>query len=107
MKKLVCTVTAAVLAFALVGAPSPAQATSYEESLENCSYPKLFDLMVMRPLSLSAVALGTALWVPLAGLTTLTSPGDLDDVTGMLIGTPAGFTFNRPLGACTGSQFFR
>jgi hypothetical protein len=107
MKKLVCTVTAAALAFALIGAPNPAQATSYEDSLENCSYPKLFDLIVMRPLSLSMLGLGMALWVPLAPLTTMVSPGDLDDVTGTLIGEPTNFTFNRPLGACQGAQFFR
>lgn len=107
MQKLVCTVVATALALFLVGGPNPAHANNYEESLENCSYPKLFDLTVMRPLSLAVTAAGAAAWVPLGVWTLLTSPTDYDDVTKELVLDPASFTFQRSLGACKGSQFFR
>ena len=43
------------LAFA---APHAAQAVTYEDSFADCSYPKTFDLMIMRPLSIGTVGFG-------------------------------------------------
>jgi hypothetical protein len=105
MKKLIVTAAAGALLVALAGAPNAARAEAYEDSLDNCAYPKLFDLMVMRPLSFSALAVGTALWVPMAPWTLLTSKSDMDTVTSKLVTEPARFTFGRPLGECVISGF--
>lgn len=92
-----------VLMFGLaLGAPLAAQAVTYEDSFADCSYPKTFDLMIMRPLSIGTIALGTVLFVPLAPIAFITVPDEIGTVYNNLIGAPARFTFNRPLGACTG-----
>jgi hypothetical protein len=101
MRKLALNALAAAVALSLAGAPAPARAASYEDSLQDCNYPALFDLGVMRPLSLTALLLGTALWVPLAPWTLITSGSDIDLVTDRLMLEPARFTFGRPLGECT------
>lgn len=92
-----------VIGFALVGllgAPLPAAAVAYEDSFSNCNYPKTFDLMVMRPISLSTLALGTALFVPFGTLALLTVPEDVGSVYNTMIAAPAAFTFDRRLGEC-------
>jgi len=100
MRKLAgCLVVSLTLA---LGAPLAAQAVTYEDSFADCSYPKTFDLMVMRPISLGTIAFGTVLFVPLAPLALITVPEEIGTVYNNLIGAPARFTFNRPLGACTG-----
>ncbi len=104
MKKLACSVTAAALFLALIGAPRPAPAATYEDALESCGYPAMFDLVVMRTLSLSALVLGTGLWFGLVPWVVLTAPRDLDLVTDTLIATPAAFTFGRRVGACGRAQ---
>jgi hypothetical protein len=101
MRKLALHALATAVALSLAGAPAPARGVSYEDSLQDCNYPVLFDLAVMRPLSLTALVLGTALWVPLAPWTLLTSASDIDLVTDRLIMAPARFTFGRDLGECT------
>ncbi|MEE8557074.1 MAG: hypothetical protein V3T14_04230 [Myxococcota bacterium] len=100
MKKLACSVTAAALFLALVGAPRSAPAADYEDGLEACAYPVMFDVVVMRTLSLGAVVLGAGLWFSLAPWVILTAPMDLDLVTSRLVGRPLAFTFGRPIGAC-------
>ena len=100
MKKLACSLTAAALFLALIGAPHSAPAAAYEDGLESCGYPAMFDLVVMRTLSLGALALGTGLWFGLAPWVLLTAPMDLDVVTDALVTTPLTFTFGRPVGSC-------
>lgn len=84
----------------LLGAPLPAAAVAYEDSFSNCDYPKTFDLMVMRPITFSTLVLGTALFVPFGTMALLTVPEDVGAVYNNLVGKPAAFTFNRPLGEC-------
>jgi hypothetical protein len=105
MKKLIVTAAAGALLIALAGAPNAARAEAFEDSMDDCAYPKLFDLMVMRPLSFTALAVGSVLWVPLAPWTAATSRSDMDTVTTKLVTEPARFTFGRPLGACVISGF--
>ncbi len=89
-----------LLLAAVLALPVQVQATSYEDDLEDCSYPMMFDLVVMRPISLGTLALGTVLLVPLAPWTAVTSPGHVGDVADRLVRRPARFTFGRPLGEC-------
>ncbi len=97
-------VTAALLVSLTV--PSLAHATSYEDSLQDCAYPLILDIAVMRPMAMIALGLGFALFSVVAPWTILVAPGELDEVANALIGRPTVFIFNRPLGACgTGQKY--
>ncbi len=88
---------------ALLGAlPGSALAVGYEDSLDDCNYPKTFDLLVMRPLSFTSLIIGSVLMVPMAPLAWATVPHDFHDVSDNLIGKPYRFTFRRRLGECEG-----
>jgi hypothetical protein len=86
--------------------PGEASATSYEDAMTDCSYPKLFDLLFMRPLGTVALGVGALLWVPAAPVTLLCSPSDLPYVTGALVGEPLSFTVGRRLGECNAQTGF-
>lgn len=104
MRKPLLTVFAALVAISLSIGPGTARAGSgHEDSLEDCEYPKMFDLIVMRPLSFASFAVGTGLWAGLVPWTILVARSDLDEVTYRLMGKPAAFTFTRPLGECVGT----
>ena len=92
---------AGILAISLA-LPLPAGAVTYEDSFSECNYPKTFDLMVMRPISLATVGLGWMFFVPLAPLALITVPDEIGTVYRNLIGAPTSFTFHRKLGECTG-----
>lgn len=101
MKSFGSRLAACMVVVALL-APMSVGAVTYEDSFEQCNYPKGFDLLVMRPISLGTTALGALLFLPLAPLAFLTVPDEVDTVYDGLIGAPARFTFNRKLGECTG-----
>ena len=86
--------------------PQEARATSYEDAMTDCSYPKLFDLLFMRPLGFVALGTGALLWLPAAPVTVLCSPSDLGYVTDSLVGAPMRFTVGRRLGECNASSGF-
>ena len=88
---------------ALLGLPSGALAVSYEDSLDDCSYPKLFDMLVMRPLGFVALAIGAVVWVPTAPVALVLVPRDMDEVMHGLVMSPLNFTFDRRLGECLGT----
>jgi hypothetical protein len=94
-----------VAALALVvwlAAPAVTSAgTSFEDSHAECSYPKMFDLMIMRPVGLVGLALGTALFVPYGPLAAVTSPDGFAAPWRTFVAEPFSFTFGRPLGQCT------
>ena len=62
MRRILCN---AVLGLALVallaGSPTAALAVGYEDSLDDCNYPPVFDLTVMRPLSFATMVVGAVL----------------------------------------------
>ncbi len=95
-----------LLGMALVGflgmLPSGAAAVGYEDSLDDCAYPKTFDVAVMRPLSFMTMLAGTALYIPIAPIAFLTVPDEDHQVRDNLIYAPARFTFSRKLGECNG-----
>jgi len=82
--------------------PQAAQAVTYEDSFDQCNYPKTFDLFVMRPISMATIALGSLFFIPAAPMALLTVPEEVDTVYENLIGAPVRFTFGRALGECTG-----
>ena len=82
--------------------PSAASAVGFEDSLDDCAYPPVFDLVVMRPLSGITLIGGTVLYVPLFPFALATVTEDLDVVAESLILNPARFTFKRRLGECRG-----
>jgi len=101
MKRFGACLAAWMLVLALC-VPGAAHAVTYEDSFDQCNYPKGFDLMIMRPISLGTVALGALFFIPLAPLAFITVPTEIGTVYDGLIGAPARFTFNRGLGECTG-----
>jgi len=101
MKRIRATAAAFLFGLALLVSNS-AHAVTYEDSFDQCNYPKGFDLLVMRPLSLGTTAIGAILFLPLAPLAFMTVPDEIDSVYDGMIGAPARFTFSRALGECTG-----
>jgi hypothetical protein len=93
---------AGILTISLV-LPLPAAAVTYEDSFSECNYPKIFDLVVMRPISFGTTLLGFALFAfPAGPLAFATAHDEVGDVWRSMVGTPARFTFKRDLGECTG-----
>ena len=90
------------LVAALGLAPGRADAVGYEDSLDDCAYPKTFDVMIMRPASFMTMIIGSVLYVPVGAIAAVTVPGEGAEVRDSLIYAPARFTFKRPLGECSG-----
>ena len=103
MRKLIRGTFVALALIAVVGLiPAHAQATGYEDSLDDCAYPQLFDAVVMRPLSFSTMIIGA---VGLAAFTlSIIGPAmvntDYPQVAHIMVVPAAKFTFARPLGQC-------
>jgi len=101
-KRVSSVAAAAVLAIGLA-LPLPASAITYEDSFADCSYPKTFDLLVMRPVSLGAMAIGFMFFAfPVGPMAFATVHDEIGDVWHNMVGAPTRFTFDRPLGECTG-----
>lgn len=63
------------------------------------SVPVVFDVVVLRPLGLAMMALGTVFYAaPVLPLTLITRPTDVGKPFRLLVITPAKFTFVDPLG---------
>ncbi len=102
MRRFARTLTASLALVAVLGfSPGAAQA-GLDNSFETCDYPKTFDLIVLRPLSLIALAIGTGLYFGVAPLAYVTVKKDFRSVTESLVYKPARFAFKRRLGECAG-----
>ena len=101
MRKLIRS-TFVVLAFAAVVGlvPASAGAVGYEDSLDDCAYPKLFDAMVLRPLSLATMVVGATGLVALAPIWLPVVNKDTPEFAYMMVVPAAKFAFARPLGQC-------
>ncbi|MCP4003269.1 MAG: hypothetical protein GY725_03650 [bacterium] len=87
----------------LLGMAGPASAVGYEDSLDDCAYPKVFDVAVMRPLSFVTMVAGAVVLVfPVGPIAGVTAPQQFGEVAEALVVSPARFTFKRPLGECSG-----
>ena len=91
------TTLALVAALAL---PSQVTAVTFEDSFENCSYPKMTDLVLVRPLGIAGALLGTGLFVPMGVIGMLTVPGELGTIWNSMVAKPWAFVVDRPLGEC-------
>jgi hypothetical protein len=103
MRKLIhSTFAALALAAAILSLPTTAGAVGYEDSLDDCRYPEAFDVLVMRPLSFTALLIGSAVYVASAPIWVTTVPRQAGTLANTLMGEPARFTFSRGLGECSG-----
>ncbi len=85
---------------AALALPLQATAVTYEDSFENCSYPKMTDLMLVRPVGMASALLGTGLFVPLGLLGLLTVPGEIGTIWNAMVAEPWAFVVDSPLGHC-------
>jgi len=103
MRKLIRGTFVVLALAAVVGMlPANARATGYEDSLDDCAYPKVFDATVMRFISLNVMIVGA---VGLGAFTaTIIGPAminrDYPEFASMMVVPAAKFTFARPLGQC-------
>ena len=86
---------------ATVALPFQASAVTFEDSFENCSYPKLADLLIIRPIGISSAIVSTGFFgLVAAPLALLTVPTELPTVARKLVAEPWGFVLGRKLGEC-------
>jgi len=93
-------VAACVMAGLVLSAAHPAMADRVAEvGDEPTAVPMIFDALVMRPIGLMTVALGTLVYVfPVAPIMAITRPADIAKPLGPLVGVPVRFTFKDPIG---------
>ncbi len=95
-----------LVALALVAAlglvPGQAGAVGYEDSLDDCAYPKAFDALVMRPISFSMMVVGAVSLVPITASIIVPAAlnRDYPQFASMMVVPAAKFTFARPMGQC-------
>ena len=92
---------AAVLtALLLVSSAAPAQSNDeHTDPARESTSPPAFDLLVLRPFGLIALAVGTGVFLaPVLPVTLLTRPTDLDMPFGKLVLNPIRYVFVDPLG---------
>jgi len=103
MPRIARTLVASLALAAFLGmTPGAAGAVGSEDTFESCDYPKIFDLIVLRPVSLVALTIGTGLYLGIAPFAYVTVKRDFRHVTEDLVYKPARFTFKRRLGECAG-----
>lgn len=85
--------------------PMSASATTYEDSFEDCRYPKTLDMLLMRPFGLAAFTFGTAAFIPVGAIVLVTSPSDVGTAFRNFVVAPARFTFRRSVGECPTTEF--
>ena len=84
----------------LVSIAGPAMANEFESQLpaEHATSHPVFDVLVLRPLGLVALATGTVLFIPAATLTLMVRPQEIGVPLGWLIIAPARYVWVDPLG---------
>jgi len=102
MRKVVRSLAAIVALTALVGlAPTRANATGYEDSLDDCAYPESFDVFVMRPVAFTGMLFGGTVLLVAAPIWAAFDARDLGTITHNLVVDPAHFAFGRRIGECS------
>jgi hypothetical protein len=101
MRKLIRSTFVALALTAAVGlVPANANAVGYEDSLDDCAYPKVFDALIMRPLSFATMLVGGASLVAFAPIWLPVVNRDAPEFAHMMVVPAARFAFVRPLGQC-------
>ena len=97
-RRLLASVVGALYLMALMPEASAQSAADVQRGavLGDPASDMAADLIVVRPLSLVGLALGSAIFV--AGLPFSLPSGNVKDVARELVGRPLEYTFNRPLG---------
>ena len=88
------------LAAAVGMVPANASAVGYEDSLDDCAYPKAFDALIMRPISFVTMVVGATSLVALSPLWLPVVNKDTPEFAYMMVVPAAKFAFARPLGQC-------
>ena len=103
MRKLIATTLAGLTLAAVIAlTPLTAGATGFEDSLDDCGYPKGFDALIMRPLAFNAM-LGGGLLVGVCTISILCPAmlnRDYPQFASMMVVPAAKFAFGRRLGEC-------
>ena len=102
LRRVVAALCAAALIVAgSAGAGFAAEtADSFEASLpaENATSPAVLDVLILRPLGIGMLAVGTALAVPATVLTAITRPKEIYKPIQTLIVAPARYVWVDPIG---------
>lgn len=100
MSRCLQGVSAVLIAVLLLSVQAAPAAAATGEKLENRGHTNLvFDAMILRPIGLVAIGLGSAVWaVGVAPWVAMTRPTDLDESMSYLIMRPVRYTFADPLG---------
>jgi hypothetical protein len=101
MRKLIRFTFVVLALVAVVGmVPANARAVGYEDSLDDCAYPKAFDALIMRPISFATMLVGGASLVAFAPIWLPVVNKDTPEFAHMMVVPAAKFAFSRPLGQC-------
>jgi hypothetical protein len=90
---------AALVAFSLLCMAGATHATEISMEEEAAKTPVVWDAIIMRPLGLAALAIGTAFFAVATPIVAITRPGDIGKVGHVLIVRPAKYVWADPLGA--------
>jgi len=105
MRKLIATTLAGLTLTAIIAlVPATASAVGYEDSLDDCSYPKIFDGVIMKPIAFTAM-IGGALGVGVCTISILCPAflnRDYPEFASMMVVPAAKFAFARRIGECSG-----
>lgn len=95
--RIVSKFAAAVVAVALLASPTLAgqEFTDVEASHTGVA----FDLIVMRPIGLLGLGIGSMLWLPAAAMTAAVQPSEIGKPTEALIMKPYRYVFDDPIGS--------
>jgi hypothetical protein len=91
LRRLTACLTAATIAAGAAAAPPPDEPITGDKGSD-----MLIDLVVMRPIGLVTTVIGAAAFVVALPFTVPT--GTVEESARMMVGRPAEYTFNRPLG---------
>ena len=98
IRRLAAALATAALVLSLAH-PTLAVERLAEGAAEPSSVPMIFDVVIMRPIGLTALVVGTIFYVvPVAPIMAITRPSDIAKPLGPLVGVPARFTFKDPIG---------
>ena len=92
------TLVAIFLAVALLAMPTVGFAASDVEKINSEPAPAVIDAAFIRPLGLAFLGVSALLWVPVAGITAITRPQEIDKTVDAMLVKPAQFVFSDPLG---------
>jgi len=88
---------AAVLAFSWAASPALASEKKYVVGEDRNAPAMMFDMVILRPLGLAGLAVGTAFFIVSLPFSLL--GGNTGEAAQKLVVAPAKYTFTRPLGA--------